>query len=378
MALNSEPQAGCSAAVPDLKRSGEIGRVFVLKPDEIGDFVLVTGALRVLEKHFGQAGLILAVSAAVAPLARMQFPAATVIPLAFQRRRKLVNVTLINIILNLPALFKLAGRRVEAAVCLRSMRNYLQTVLFYSVRARRYIACTNLLSTRKSRRRSVVEHGVKCLFRPELLPYPPPGEHVPSELEANRLVVCAALGREVEPAEIFPVLDPGLPEVPLDEGAWVLCPFSSSVTKDYPVDRWVEALLPLSGEREKRPILLTSSPAQSEQLKIFAAVLKNAGIGPLELRCGGGLPELVRLLSGAGLILTVDTATAHIACALRRRAVIVHTGQHPGVYGPYSPDGRQLWVRPLPPFKAKKWWDKVDPSRVTSAVQEVLGKKAEA
>lgn len=50
----------------------------------------------------------------------------------------------------------------------------------------------------------------------------------------------------------------------------------------------------------------------------------------------------------------MDTADTQMACALDTPAVIVSAGQHPGVYAPYSKNGRQKWL--LPPGLSKNEW----------------------
>ena len=116
------------------------------------------------------------------------------------------------------------GLRVDAALCLRSMRAYLHTIWFYTPRATRRIACQNLLLARPRVRRPAVENFVTRFFQPTLLPYPAPGK-LPSDIEANRSVVSELLGREISDAEILPSLI--LPEPVPRSDRWLLCPFSS-------------------------------------------------------------------------------------------------------------------------------------------------------
>jgi len=49
-------------------------RVFILKPDAVGDFILATGCIRLMARELGEKNLVIAVRADVAPLARAQFP----------------------------------------------------------------------------------------------------------------------------------------------------------------------------------------------------------------------------------------------------------------------------------------------------------------
>jgi ADP-heptose:LPS heptosyltransferase len=53
-------------------------RVFILKPDAIGDFILASGCIRLIAREAGEENVVLAVRADVAPLAKSQFPKALI------------------------------------------------------------------------------------------------------------------------------------------------------------------------------------------------------------------------------------------------------------------------------------------------------------
>jgi len=48
-------------------------RVFILKPDAIGDFILASGCIRLIAREAGEENVVLAVRADVAPLAKRFF-----------------------------------------------------------------------------------------------------------------------------------------------------------------------------------------------------------------------------------------------------------------------------------------------------------------
>lgn len=342
-------------------------RVLVFKPDEIGDFLLATGAIRLLAEEAGEENLHLAVTAPVVPLARAEFPAARVIPLTFRKKRKVLNVTTVNILKNLPAWHRFFLPSFDAALCFRSMRNYLQTILFFSARARRRIACENLLSFQKRQRRPLVEKAVASLFKPELLPYPQAsGGSLPMELEANRRVVSRYFGKEISDVEILPVLK-NL-RAASRQNFCLLAPFSSSVQKDYPAALWARALRLFPGTE----IRLAAAAYQDDALRTFEAALRTEGISRVSRLDPCPLPEFARAVDSAALVLTVDTAAAHFACALRRPAVIAGSGRHPGMYGPYSADDRQLWLYPEEPFDKKRWHEKLPPEKIVDAIRKLL------
>ncbi|MGA1129843.1 MAG: glycosyltransferase family 9 protein, partial [Chthoniobacterales bacterium] len=86
------------------------------------------------------------------------------------------------------------------------------------------------------------------------------------------------------------------------------------------------------------------------------------------------LDQFVASVARADLLLTVDTAAAHLACALDAPAVVIHSGQHPGVYGPYSRSGRQIWLLGDRARLGRKFWqDSVPPEAVSAAIERALG-----
>lgn len=312
--------------------------------------------------------MILAVRSDVAPLAANQFPKAEVLSLTLRGKRRILNVTTVNILHSLPAWLRMATLRVDAAICLRSMRAYLHTIFFYTPRAARRIACVNLLLASPRVRRPAVERFVSRFFRPLLLPYPEAGA-LPTDLEANRVVTAALLEREVGPEEILPQLVSAGNTV---RDGWILCPFSSSQVKDYPATSWASALQLLASERGRTPLRLIAGPDQQSRLQKFAEVLRSLGLDALEIAPPEPLPVFVQRVAQSRLVLTVDTAAAHIACALGTPAVIVSAGHHPGVYAPYSPNGLQTWL--VPPLAHPKgtWRDAISPETIAAAVRKIL------
>ena len=344
-------------------------RVFILKPDAIGDFILATGCIRLMARELSEKNLVIAVRADVAPLAKAQFPKAEVIPLHLREKRRLVNLATVNAVNCLPAWLRLLTLRVDAAICLRSMRAYLHTITFYLPQAKRRIACQNLLLANPRMRRPAVENFVRSAFKPTLIPYPAAGR-LPTDVEANRLVAEEVLQRKVSDEEILPTLTP--PREVSAKNYWLLCPFSSTTSKDYPAEAWARALKLLDHERAEAPIQLAAGPSQADRLQEFARTLQSAGITNIHLAPPVPLPDFLQSIAEARLVLTVDTAAAHMACALDTAAVIVSAGQHPGVYAPYSKNGRQKWLLPPPGLSKNEWRQHFTPEMVADGVRKVL------
>lgn len=347
-------------------------RVLIFKPDEIGDFLLASGCIRLLAGEYGEENLTLVVKSGIAPLARREFPCACIVDLPLKDKVRGVNKDAMNIYHCLPAWLRLCVTRVDAAICLRSMRDFVQTGLFLAPRTKRRVACENLLARSNRVKRRMVETWMKRLFRPVVIPYPAARAGMPSELEANRLVAGELLGRDVPDAEIMPRVASATWR---GGDFWLLCPFSSSWTKDYDAANWAGAFREVVSLIPRGGIRLAGSPEQGARLAEFATALRSAGVScPVNVEAPASLARFPDLAAEAAVMLTVDTAAAHMACALGAPAVIVACGLHAGTYGPYSPNGRQSWI--VGDWKGlghKRWQESVKPGDVAGAIRRVLG-----
>lgn len=372
--LQPSAKIGLVSRPPTRRGCAAIVRVFVFKPDGIGDFVLATGAIRLLARTFGEDNLTLCVKTILVPLARDQFPRAAVWELPTAAERKVINLFLWNFFATLPLALRLRRSRFEAAICLRSMRNYLETYLFLAASAPRHIACENILLRAGRRVRTTVERWVGRLLRPELVPYPVAAA-LPLEIEANRVVVERLLGRAVRPEEVLPDLrNDAKPANPSPGPYWICAPITNLQSKVFPFARWREVFATLSAQTPIPPIHLVGVPSDVPKLEELRAGLVADGLR-VEIVLPPDLPAFVRAIDGAGLVLSVDTAAAHFATALDRPTVVVFSGLHLGMFGPWSRSPAQAWVLPdpVPPGgKKRKWHTRLSSVAVADAVRSVL------
>jgi ADP-heptose:LPS heptosyltransferase len=351
-------------------------KLVILKPDNIGDFVMASGGIRVLAEAAGEGNLVLAVKSDVASLARREFPRARVVRLPIRARRKGTNTTAVNLASCLPALVRLAATRADAVVCLRDKRTFLHSLLFLAPRAGRRVACENSLPRARESRWGWWERAVRKVFRPSLLPYPAPAPGLPSDLGAHRAVVSAVLGHEVAAAGIMPRL-----RVAWQPGGdnWLLSPLSSKDSKNYDPAKWAAALREVGDLVPPGGIRLAGAPDQAARLREFASALRGCGLTcAVNVDAPVPLPDFCAVVASAALVLTVDTAAAHLACAAGTPAVVVTNGNNKGVYGPYSPNGRQVWLMAdLPKGRRKEWREQIGASEVAGAIRGVLGARVE-
>lgn len=347
-------------------------RYLVFKPDGIGDFVLASGALRLLADKAGEQNLTMVVMPPVRTLAEAQFPKAQVIVLPMEKKRKIVNVFVMNFLRCFGAQREIRKHRVDAAVSLRTMRAYLHTFLFYSARTNHYCACENLLTRNRRWSRRFVEWATRTFFSPRIAAYPEALSGVPTELEAHRRVLSFALDREIALSEILPRLS--AETAPGAGGYWLCCPLSAISDKNYPFEDWCKVFdqcRDLIGENEIR---LSGSPDQQSQLDRLAEQLRRSTFLKVAVEIRPELQGFVELINEAAWVLTIDTAAAHIACALDRRCLILFSGMHLGMFGPWQRSPRQLWLDPLPPpdGKSRKWFRNMPPEHVVTAIRRLV------
>ena len=347
----------------------------MLKPDGIGDFVLATGALRALAAEYGEQNLLLCVRSILVPLAQSQFPSATILDLPTAAKRRIVNLFARNLAACAPLWMKLRLTPVGASVCLRSMRNYLETLLFYSPRTRRFLAPENLLLAGGRKVRTTVENAARRLHRAELVPYPAPGGAIPREIEAHRRVLSELFGREVSAEEIMPRLQSRQSPA---HSFWICAPVTSLASKDYPLPKWRDVFSLLREEAAGREIILAGAEADRGRLEELRKLLEEAGIGPVKVVLPASLVAYMDLIAGAELMMTVDTAAAHLATALDRPTLVVFSGLHLGMFGPWRRSARQAWLLPEDVPAGKKWHAGIAPMRAAMEVRRILKSPAVA
>jgi ADP-heptose:LPS heptosyltransferase len=235
------------------------------------------------------------------------------------------------------------------------------------------VACTNDLTTSGGRKRIAVERWAQRRFRPELIPYPALPCDLPLDIEANRLVVEALLGRGVTRQEVLPRLRSATWSGA--GGFWLLCPFSSTAAKDYTAEAWADALAQVTDLLPPGGLRLAGGPSQKAPLHTMAGTLRARGLGPVEVVEPGPLADFPSVVAQAALVLTVDTAAAHFACALDAPCIVVSANRQPGVYGPYSTDGRQVWLMAdRHTLGKRRWRETLLPVAVADAIPRALAR----
>lgn len=299
-----------------------------------------------MAREFGEENLFIATLPIMESVVRGQFPKASLITLPIRKKRVILNVFVANFLRCFSPWMSLMKTKVDVSISLRHMRDYLQSILFYSVRSQRRFIAENLLLGNGRPVRRWTECAFKRLFDSQMISYPEAGEGVPSELEVNRKLASAVLGREVGISEIWPELKPVGPP-PLEPPYWICAPFSSDPGKDFPLERWIGLFDSMQRSGRLPTLVLTGSSEQSEKLKSFLGLWNEF---PSETHVdsrviiSSTIQDFVDLLAGAQCVLTVDTAAAHAATALDLKTMVLFSGLHQGMFAPWVRSTRQHWM----------------------------------
>lgn len=306
----------------------------ILKADRLGDFVLALGAIRSVAEAVGEDGCLLIVSSHALPLARTFFPKAhhLMIPaflghgqaawVAWSLKRRMGSVT------------------APFAVVLRHIRwDYDEMVISWLGVER----CVRMLDG-FSRKTNPYMRRYECQKPGGIEPVVveergacSDGPLLSSELQNHRQVVAAALGRVVDDKEVIPVLASRRPI-----GGIVVSPFGSSAIRDVPYDLLLEAIAQAVAVLRDE-VVLVGTVSQKKTLCELAGRLPVGG-PTVRVECELEVDAYVEVVAAGKLVITAETATAHIAAAANRPTVVFLGGGHHGLFGPWRRSYRQQWL----------------------------------
>jgi ADP-heptose:LPS heptosyltransferase len=304
-------------------------KLCLFKLDGIGDFVLALGAIRHLLAHFGEEHCALVLSAPAAPLARREFPRATVFGFT-QYTGGLKSI----LGLYRAQAAQMRGLSFDTLVSLRNQRTTLHHLSLSWIAAEHSVGFTN--TTR------LLEQDNNIFQYPlqEMLPLPaqfPPGYS--RELERHRILTQHLCQQEISIDAILPRL---IAYTPIPGQDLIVTPFSSDPAKDWSQEKMAGVLQEVS-RGVNAPIRLCGGLMEKERLNSLAATLQSRGVANASVVISQTLVDFAQRIAGARAVFTVDTSAAHIAAALDKPAVILIGGGLYGEFGPWQQSAKQRW-----------------------------------
>ncbi len=307
-------------------------RAAIVKLDRLGDFVLAVSAIRQVLASFGEEQCLLIVSPQVAPLAEQEFPrtARLILPIGVGHKRLLWD--------GRKARALLGGVSAEVVICLRHQRDDWDELVLTWLGGRTHVI-DEARAEREFAARRTFAHAAAVRTR-----YVPPAAADPAgcrEQERHRQLLAHVLGRPVAAAEIIPRFEQvsaGTAQVGI-----LVTPFGSAEIRDFPGPLLTAALQTVR-TMSSAPITLCGDLAQQPRLRRLVAILQDRGVTGVTCAAPMDVVAFAKNVAGAGLVVSVETATAHLAASFDRPAVILIGGGHFGEFGPWRRSARQVWL----------------------------------
>jgi len=319
-------------------------KITIFKPDGIGDFVLALGCIREIINQVGAGNVEIIVSNVVAPLAVWQFPGCEITPLTNNLSGKLLD-NWWNILPNLKSLWH---HPKDQLICLRHQRSRYEQLMLVGCRAKKIFLCSNNLRNREGvhlkKNYFLIEDWMLKTKEVFVSAYPSSNDFSTVrciELKAHaNLLKNWAKDANVDFKDSLPSLT-GIDAKELS--GFYISPYSSSDDRDYPERKLLE-VIELFEKKNQVGIVLCGSPQQNEKLQNLNQTLRKAGVLNVKVFTPENLVSFVEHLSRARLVLSMDTATAHLATAMNKKTVILY-GKSSGPHCiPWSLSNRQKWL----------------------------------
>ena len=165
-------------------------------------------------------------------------------------------------------------------------------------------------------------------------------------------------------AKLGPVTDPTHPTTSVPNGnpgatrgrrgrRIVIAPFAGATIRDLPAPL-LSSLIEALGSAGDFEFILTGTPAQSGRLQALAASWASR-IVRVTVAAEPTLSDLIDLLASADLVISADSAPAHLATALDRPLIAVLGGGHYGLFGPWQRSAKQAWLHHELPCYGCDW-----------------------
>jgi ADP-heptose:LPS heptosyltransferase len=174
----------------------------------------------------------------------------------------------------------------------------------------------------------------------------------------RELVASQAIIQQIQSCSREDVL-PSITSVLVNQQGYLLCsPISSHVEKDFPKDT-LRTVLSEEKIDHFSKVIITGVRNDLTKIQGLIDFIKNetdADHLVLESKFPDSLSSYIEMIANAYAVLTVDTATAHIATALDKPTVVLLGGGHFDSFGPWFRSSKQTWVYNKLPCYGCEWF----------------------
>jgi ADP-heptose:LPS heptosyltransferase len=334
-------------------------RIALVKMDGIGDFILATGLLQLIQREFPQAEITLFCRRPVGELVRQQFPGWSVVEI-FDLRSTAREILLDNT----------TRRRLKSQppfdllLDLRTFRSFSELTITSWIPARQKVAVKNPLL---SSRRSWSEPSEQRIYD-QLLPLPTMADaSLAQDIQAHLALANWLFPHATATGLVLPKLTVDL--LAQAEVAAILktrfnlsrakpfllvCPGTSTSRKEYPVPALAEAILTVMSATPM-PVVIAGSNADERTTKPLHRLLQDR-CAVMDVTGIFGLTQHLALISLARAVLAMDSCHAHFAGAMSTPAVVILGGGQYGIFGPWGASSTFRWLTHQVPCFGCRWF----------------------
>jgi len=351
------------------KPAGYPTPIGIYKSDSLGDFVLALGSIRAILDNYGEKNCILLTSPASTVFAREQFPnTQQIVTPPFSGRLwktwKAINHLQKNLAIN---------NGFDKLICLRHHRYLHQELVFNSIPSKTTYGVQNSPCGFSG---EIIAGKLRFDLEVEYPKSARPGWCLDLESHANLLT--QVLGAEVNRIDVTPTID--ISEPSLVEPWIAVALFGAHRIRNLPLNLIREVGCHFA-TNYSLGIRLIASPSQIEEIKSAAKTLIAIGIPKIEIVRTNSISELINTIKRSSVLLTTETATAHLAIAVDAKVVGILGGGHFSHFAPWNRSNRQRWIYSKIECYACNWIcpheealciTRIDPQRVIKEISEVI------
>lgn len=315
-------------------------QVGIYKADRLGDFALAVSAIRLIVDHEGADRCLLIIASPAEELAAREFPDVERVtvnpwPNSITRYMREARRT------------PLFTRGVTRLICLRHFLALSECAIVGAIPATETWGSPNASLAREP------GHWLGYVPFDHMCRRYEQKDAEPWELVRHRAVVGTYLGMHVAPNKILPRIQPRL-GVPDGPRSVAISPFGSNPIRDLPFPLLVAAARHLR-KCHGLHVRLLAPRQDSDRYRTLASDLDRAGAGHVDVEVCGTTNSLIDALAKSTLVLSTETATAHLASALDLPMVAIIGGGHFGWFAPWARTHRQRWLTNEVPCRLCNW-----------------------
>ena len=133
-----------------------------------------------------------------------------------------------------------------------------------------------------------------------------------------------------------------------------MAPFTTDLIREIRPDQLIEALR-IFQENSTLPILITCAPNEVKRGEALVTYADRCGLKGVRLLPPQYLTDYIATVASSHLVLSMDSATAHIAAAAGVPGVALLGGGHFGCFAPWSKNDSFTWLSHTLPCYHCEW-----------------------